>query len=128
MASALPWINCAVNCCGRAQAYRLPGQLTRAEFEKGLSEEQKARISALGLPLIVKPSREGPASQATKSSRRKCFTGCVIIGFFSMMTKIPIGEMAVRSEFTVAIVGEEILPSIRIQPAGTFYDYEAKYL
>ena len=31
-------------------------------------------------------------------------------------------------EFTVAIVGEEILPSIRIQTAGTFYDYEAKYL
>ena len=31
-------------------------------------------------------------------------------------------------EFTVAILGEEILPSIRIQPAGTFYDYEAKYL
>ncbi len=28
----------------------------------------------------------------------------------------------------MAIVGEEILPSIRIQPAGTFYDYEAKYL
>ncbi|VFS66725.1 Cell division protein FtsQ [Raoultella planticola] len=31
-------------------------------------------------------------------------------------------------EFTVAIVGEEILPSIRIQVPGTFYDYEAKYL
>jgi D-alanine-D-alanine ligase len=31
-------------------------------------------------------------------------------------------------EYTVAILGEEILPSIRIQPAGTFYDYEAKYL
>ena len=31
-------------------------------------------------------------------------------------------------EFTVAMLGEEILPSIRIQPAGTFYDYEAKYL
>ncbi|VTN14026.1 D-alanine--D-alanine ligase B [Raoultella terrigena] len=30
-------------------------------------------------------------------------------------------------EFTVAIVGEEILPSIRIHVAGTFYDYEAKY-
>ena len=28
----------------------------------------------------------------------------------------------------MAILGEEILPSIRIQPAGTFYDYEAKYL
>ena len=31
-------------------------------------------------------------------------------------------------EFTVAMLGEEILPSIRIQPAGVFYDYEAKYL
>ena len=29
-------------------------------------------------------------------------------------------------EFTVAMLGEEILPSIRIQPAGVFYDYEAK--
>ena len=26
------------------------------------------------------------------------------------------------------MLGEEILPSIRIQPAGVFYDYEAKYL
>lgn len=26
------------------------------------------------------------------------------------------------------MLGEEILPSIRIQPAGVFYDYEVKYL
>ncbi|TOL45136.1 D-alanine--D-alanine ligase, partial [Vibrio parahaemolyticus] len=31
-------------------------------------------------------------------------------------------------EFTVAILGDKTLPSIRIQPPGIFYDYEAKYL
>ena len=32
------------------------------------------------------------------------------------------------AEYTVGIVGDEILPSIRIQTASEFYDYEAKYI
>lgn len=36
--------------------------------------------------------------------------------------------MVERPEFTVAILGEDVLPSIRIQAPGVFYDYEAKYL
>ena len=31
-------------------------------------------------------------------------------------------------EYTVAILGDQALPSIRIQANATFYDYEAKYL
>jgi D-alanine-D-alanine ligase len=31
-------------------------------------------------------------------------------------------------EYTVAIVGDQVMPSIRIQPAGIFYDYQAKYI
>ncbi|WP_456294436.1 ATP-binding protein, partial [Yersinia intermedia] len=31
-------------------------------------------------------------------------------------------------EYTVAILGDNVLPSIRIQAPGVFYDYEAKYL
>ncbi len=31
-------------------------------------------------------------------------------------------------EFTVAILGEEALPSIQIVPAGEYYDYHAKYI
>jgi D-alanine-D-alanine ligase len=31
-------------------------------------------------------------------------------------------------EYTVAILGEQALPSIRIKANATFYDYEAKYL
>ncbi|MDU1266645.1 MAG: D-alanine--D-alanine ligase [Escherichia coli] len=40
--------------------------LTRAEFEKGLSDKQLAEISALGLPVIVKPSREGSSVGMSK--------------------------------------------------------------
>ena len=36
--------------------------------------------------------------------------------------------MAERPEFTVGFLGEQMLPSIRIQPAAVFYDYEAKYI
>ncbi|MBZ8315165.1 D-alanine--D-alanine ligase [Escherichia coli] len=81
--------------------------LTRAEFEKGLSDKQLAEISALGLPVIVKPSREGSS-----------------VG----MSKV-VAENALQDALRLAFQhDEEILPSIRIQPAGTFYDYEAKYL
>ena len=31
-------------------------------------------------------------------------------------------------EYTVGVIGEEILPSIRIQAASEFYDYQAKYI
>jgi D-alanine-D-alanine ligase len=34
----------------------------------------------------------------------------------------------VGGEYTVAILGDEALPIIRIVPAADFYDYEAKYL
>ncbi len=60
--------------------------LTRAEFEKGLSDKQLAEISALGLPVIVKPSREG-SSADVKSSSRKCSTRCIKIPHFSTMKK-----------------------------------------
>ncbi|ECD7601406.1 D-alanine--D-alanine ligase [Salmonella enterica subsp. enterica serovar Dublin] len=101
--------------------------LTRAEFEKGLSEEQKARISALGLPLIVKPSREGSSVGMTKVVEENALQGALSLAF-QHDDEILIEKWLCGPEFTVAIVGEEILPSIRIQPAGTFYDYEAKYL
>lgn len=55
--------------------------LTRAEFEKGLSEEQKARISALGLPLIVKPSREGSSVGMTKVVEENALQGALSLAF-----------------------------------------------
>ncbi len=36
-------------------------------------------------------------------------------------------QLIVGDELTVAVLGDEALPSIRIVPAGEYYDYHAKY-
>ena len=101
--------------------------LTRAEFEKGLSDKQLAEISALGLPVIVKPSREGSSVGMSKVVAENALQDALRLAF-QHDEEVLIEKWLSGPEFTVAILGEEILPSIRIQPAGTFYDYEAKYL
>lgn len=42
---------------------------------------------------------------------------------FAIDEEVLIEKWLSGPEFTVAILDEEILPSIRIQPSGTFYDY-----
>lgn len=99
--------------------------LTRAQFENGLSEAVVTEISALGLPLIVKPSREGSSVGMSKVSEYDGLHSALALAF-QHDEEVLIEKWLSGPEFTVAILGEEILPSIRIQPAGTFYDYEAK--
>ncbi|EJZ9437307.1 D-alanine--D-alanine ligase [Escherichia coli] len=101
--------------------------LTRAEFEKGLIDKQLAEISALGLPVIVKPSREGSSVGMSKVVAENALQDALRLAF-QHDEEVLIEKWLSGPEFTVAILGEEILPSIRIQPSGTFYDYEAKYL
>ncbi|EHG6165198.1 D-alanine--D-alanine ligase [Escherichia fergusonii] len=101
--------------------------ITRTEFEKGLSNEVVKQISALGLPLIVKPSREGSSVGMSKVVAENSVENALKLAF-QHDDEVLVEKWLSGPEFTVAILGEEILPSIRIQPAGTFYDYEAKYL
>ena len=101
--------------------------LTRAEFEKGLNDKQLAEISSLGLPVIVKPSREGSSVGMSKVVAENALQDALRLAF-QHDEEVLIEKWLSGPEFTVAILGEEILPSIRIQPSGTFYDYEAKYL
>ena len=95
--------------------------LTRAEFEKGLSDKQLAEISALGLPVIVKPSREGSSVGMSKVVAENALQDALRLAF-QHDEEVLIEKWLSGPEFTVAILGEEILPSIRIQPSGTFYD------
>jgi D-alanine-D-alanine ligase len=101
--------------------------LTRNEFNAGLSAETKQRIAALGLPLIVKPSREGSSVGMSKVLESAELAESLALAF-QHDDEVLIEKWLSGPEFTVAVLGEEILPSIRIQVAGTFYDYEAKYL
>lgn len=101
--------------------------LTRNEFAQGLSQDQQQRISALGLPLIVKPSREGSSVGMSKVDEKGALNDALTLAF-QHDEEVLIEKWLCGPEFTVAVLGEEILPSVRIQPAGVFYDYEAKYL
>ena len=101
--------------------------LTRSQFVRGLNEAQLAEIYALGLPLIVKPSREGSSVGMSKVSESCALQDALALAF-QHDDEVLIEKWLSGPEFTVAVLGEEILPSVRIQPAGVFYDYEAKYL
>ena len=101
--------------------------LVRSEFEKGLDNSVIQRITELGLPVIVKPNREGSSVGMSKVEDSADLPVALALAF-QHDDEILVEKWLSGPEFTVAMVGKEILPSIRIQPAGTFYDYEAKYL
>ena len=81
----------------------------------------------LGLPLFVKPACEGSSIGVTKVRQsgelRPAYAEA------ARHDALVIAERGLMGgEYTVAILGNEALPIIRIVPATDFYDYEAKYL
>ena len=86
-----------------------------------------AAVRELGLPVFVKPSTEGSS-----------------VGVFCILSEndlVPALEFAsdyagellaeqmlTGGEFTVGVVGDVVLPSVRIVPAVGWYDYHAKYI
>jgi len=85
------------------------------------------KIAALGLPLIVKPSREGSSVGMSKVDAPEQLQQALEAAFLHD-DDLLIEQWLSGPEYTVAIVGDQVMPSIRIQPAGIFYDYQAKYI
>lgn len=81
----------------------------------------------LGLPLFVKPANEGSSIGISKVKEAGQLRAA-----YEMAAKsdpLVIAEQFVGGgEYTVGILGDTVLPVIRIVPANEFYDYEAKYL
>lgn len=81
---------------------------------------------ALGLPLFVKPAREGSSIGISKVKQ----AGELAAAYAEAVKhdSLVIVEKAVLGgEYTVGILGDEALPIIKVEPATEFYDYEAKY-
>jgi len=82
---------------------------------------------ALGLPLFVKPACEGSSIGITKVKRPGELAAARAEA--ARHDSLVIAERAILGgEYTVAILGNEALPIIKIEPSNEFYDYEAKYL
>lgn len=101
--------------------------LDRRQYSETAANALLAKFTHLGLPLIVKPSREGSSVGMSKVNTLSELSAALEEAF-RHDDDILVEKWLSGPEYTVAILGDEVLPSIRIQPAGTFYDYEAKYL
>lgn len=101
--------------------------LDRRQYSEMAANALLATFTHLGLPLIVKPSREGSSVGMSKVNTLSELPAALEEAF-RHDDDILVEKWLSGPEYTVAILGDEVLPSIRIQPAGTFYDYEAKYL
>jgi D-alanine-D-alanine ligase len=90
-------------------------------------DDVHAAARSLGLPVIVKPSCEGSSVGVSR-----VFNDADLDAAVELAARYP-GEMLmeqliVGQELTVGILGDIALPSIRIVPAGEYYDYHAKYV
>ncbi|GKW12001.1 D-alanine--D-alanine ligase [Pectobacterium carotovorum subsp. carotovorum] len=101
--------------------------LARRQYSETAANELLAKFTHLGLPLIVKPSREGSSVGMSKVNALSELPAALEEAF-RHDDDVLVEKWLSGPEYTVAILGDEVLPAIRIQPAGTFYDYEAKYL
>ena len=94
-----------------------------------LTRDTNLKIVArkLGTPLFVKPASEGSSVGMSKVKRaadlEEAFAAAVNYDPVVIAEKFIDGP-----ELTVAILGEQALPVIRIETPREFYDYEAKYI
>src|SRR3989338_8789588 len=86
----------------------------------------QAVVHQLGLPLFVKPANEGSSVGISKVKELGELPGAFLTAV--RHDKLVLAESFIGGgEYTVAILGEQALPVIKIEPANEFYDYEAKY-
>ncbi|MDP1606731.1 MAG: D-alanine--D-alanine ligase [Rhodocyclaceae bacterium] len=95
------------------------------------SAAEGARVAAdFGLPLIVKPVREGSSLGVTKVANVGEFAAA-----FAAAETLPDGrkeevmaeEFVAGIELTAAVLGREVLPLVRIEAPEGRYDYQNKY-
>ncbi|MCS3902256.1 D-alanine-D-alanine ligase [Methylohalomonas lacus] len=89
--------------------------------------ELVAFAEQVGYPLAVKPAHEGSSigmsrleSAADAEAAYAAAAGC---------DEVVLAERWIQgTEYTASIIGEQVLPLIRLETPRTFYDFEAKYL
>ena len=96
-----------------------------ASLERG--DDVVAAAHKIGLPVIVKPACEGSSVGVSR-----CFRDADLAAAVELAARyegpLLVEQLIEGDEYTVAVLGSEALPSIRIVPAGEYYDYHAKYV
>ena len=86
----------------------------------------EAIAADLGLPLFVKPANEGSSIGISKVKRVEELPAAYAEAV--KYDPIVLAERFIDGmEVQFPVLGDQVLPSIRIEPATEFYDYQAKY-
>ena len=80
-----------------------------------------------GLPLFIKPAAEG-SSVGVFMVEQAGDLAKIYPKLKQYHGEILAEKAMMGGEYAISLLGEHVLPSIRIIPKGKFYDYEAKYL
>ena len=109
------------------QVWLALGLPTPAYVSLQRGEDVIAAAHKIGLPVIVKPACEGSSVGVTR-----CFADADLPSAVELAARyegsLLVEQLIQGDEYTVSILGTEALPSIRIVPAGEYYDYHAKYI
>jgi D-alanine-D-alanine ligase len=121
MASALAMDKWRTKLLWRAAGLPTP------DYELMSARTDPAGLAArLGLPLMVKPAREGSSIGMSKVTTIEKISPAYELA--ARYDDVVIAERFVEGmELTAAILGDEPLPLIRLETPREFYDYEAKY-
>ena len=84
-------------------------------------------LERLGGCVVVKPACEGSSVGMSIAESAQQLKQAWELAY-KYDAKVIAEPRLMGKEYTVAILGDRALPSIRIQANATFYDYEAKYL
>jgi len=86
-----------------------------------------AIIAELGLPLIIKPVREGSSIGLTKLTQADQFAAAFAAAAGQENEAVMAEEFIAGTEYTAAVLGRRVLPLIRIEAPEGRYDYQNKY-
>jgi D-alanine-D-alanine ligase len=86
-----------------------------------------AAVRSLGLPVFVKPSTEGSSVGVFRIVSEADLAPAIAFAR-TYPGELLAEQMIAGGEYTVGILGDVALPSVRIVPPGDWYDYHAKYI
>lgn len=91
------------------------------------NSDWEAVAQRLGLPIFVKPANEGSSVGISKVKRVEDLPAAY--AFAAQYDSLVLAERFIDGqEVQFPILGDRVLPSIRIETPHEFYDYDAKYL
>ncbi|NYS76244.1 MULTISPECIES: D-alanine--D-alanine ligase [Halomonadaceae] len=109
------------------QVWSAVGLPTPESIMLDAGSDWSAVVAQLGLPLIVKPVHEG-STLGISIVKSQAALEAAYHEAAQFDARVMAERFIVGDEYTVALLGDQVLPAIRVEVPGGFYDYEAKYI